>query len=161
MNVKILFIMLLISFNYSCSNHTSRREMKSDYIITQEEVIPNLKSAHISILNLIKKVENDYDTTYFKECSDWMLNRSLLSEILPYFTHISEHDFMYLYYVLPCEIVGKIKIDSIDYDLVINGGAYISLSHNGKTYYFGCSEDKCKDFFIETGGNPNRDLIQE
>ncbi|HYI78907.1 MAG TPA: hypothetical protein VEW65_14905, partial [Chryseolinea sp.] len=70
-------------------------------------------------------------------------------------------DMHYLYLTLPCEIRGSAKIDGVRYEMIINAGSYIALYNSDHRIYVGCSADSCRRFFIEQGGNSDRDIPDE
>ncbi|RFS19520.1 hypothetical protein DVR12_23075 [Chitinophaga silvatica] len=114
----------------------------------------DLQSAH---LHLGEISDSDEMASEYKK---WNLSSSEILTILRNGEAINSHDFSYLYYVLPCEMRGSAMIDSSMYSFKINAGSYFILSNADTSYYFGCSNIKCKKYFLMTGGSPVRDLGQ-
>ena len=111
----------------------------------------------VSIIS-INKEDTKEDDEFRTSCEKWTLDKAAIMKIVALSKPISSHDFMYLYYVLPCEIKGKLVVDNTTYDYIINAGSFMKLSYGDTTYYYDCSDKEIEKYFLSKGGNPKRDL---
>lgn len=91
-------------------------------------------------------------------CKDWKLNKKDIVQIMRSSVPINNHDFMYLYDVLPCLVEGTLQTGGKKYTYSVNAGSFMTLSNGDTTYYYGCSAKECEKYFLTTGGDPARDM---
>lgn len=107
----------------------------------------------INVLSADKKTHADSeDNEYLRKCETWELRESDIKRIVRFLKPIDQHDFSYLYYVLPCEFNGEIEVDNQTYSYVINAGAFMKLTNTDTTFIYGCDSRKCNKFFLVEGG---------
>jgi hypothetical protein len=105
-----------------------------------------------------KAVLKDSASEYRQMCAQWTLNNEQVLEIVGMSKIISGSEMHDLYYDLPCRFNSKIEIKGREYNVIINGGSFLYIYNELQQFYLGCSSDECKKYFLEQGGDRNRDI---
>jgi hypothetical protein len=127
-------------------------KLQEDTSIQQKPI--DLKAAkNINVLSADKRTGNDsVDIEYFKKCSMWTLSKNDIKTIMRFLKPIDNHEFHYVYYVLPCEMTGLMEIDNQKFTYVVNAGAYMKLRNSDTTFTYGCESKRCNKYFLVKGG---------
>ncbi len=100
----------------------------------------------------------DSTSEYKEACVNWRLDEEEITKIFTMSRVISGSEMHDLYYDLPCRIHGEVRIGKVLFNFMINGGSFAYVYNSNQNFYLGCSQEKCKDLFIEQGGNIERDV---
>lgn len=76
-----------------------------------------------------------------RTCRSWKLTESDVRQFFVNAVPISQADLHDFYYVLPCEYSGTMKIDGVQYEFAINGGAHGEIRKTfgrGELAMYGC-----------------------
>lgn len=107
----------------------------------------NFKSVAILKLNkpfvvlgeMDKASDEDYINAVKEACNAQIVQYFYKENIIKFFKKAKEYDHIPLaeYCTYPCEITGKVKLDSIIYDFELNEGGFATLKGRDKERYFG------------------------
>lgn len=126
-----------------------------------DSLVKIIKSGRDSILILSCSKKSNFDSIeneFYSKCKNWELNALTVKEILKRVVPITSHELHYLYYVLPCEMKGKLKINEEVFDYTLNAGSFVTLSNSDTTLIFGIKGKATEKFFLVNGGDSGNDL---
>jgi len=101
-------------------------------------------------IEVLSNHKNVRDTTAeeYTRCRSWNLNSKQIAFIIKKFDAMTSEGQYLSYSFYDCEIRGEIRIDNKKYMYWLGAGATLTLRHGNTTWYYGCSGDKCKQYFI-------------
>lgn len=136
-------------------NHTLEFHNIDTVLVDQIKVTrSNLQIVKIDTTATLK----DSTSEYKEACIQWKLDEEEIIKIFVLSKIISGSEIHDLYYDLPCRINGEVRIGKVLFNFIINGGSFVYVYNFDQKFYLGCSQEKCKEFFIEQGGNMARDV---
>lgn len=128
-------------------------EENSDTVLPIKKTIELHRAKNIDIISIEKRVEQDSgENDFSKKCKVWNLRKTDIEQIVRLSQLIDSHEFHYLYYVLPCELKGLLKIDNQQFHYTINAGAFVKLSNSDTTFILGYQKKNWRKFFLTEGG---------
>lgn len=144
-------IVFLITISCGDSKKVEERNNNSskEKILAQSPVLFDKEGA-VEILDF--KMTNDYpssekDTTI---CKSWNLSTNDIEKLINESEAINGPDWHHLFEHLPCSITGKLKQTNKTFGFQINGGAWMTITDNDTTLYYGYFKKDGDRLFIST-----------
>lgn len=113
---------------------------------------------NVSVLRL--EAINDYPSSQKDKtiCKTWELNENSIKTILRYIKPISNIRLDAQFSTLACNYKSTIEINGENYNLNINGGAWVEVTNSKLEGRIGCFNKKCLQYFLsEPWTPPNED----
>ena len=105
---------------------------------------------HVKLISFTRQAETHSDilASEKKECRKWFLDKKKIMEIFHSGKPISGTEWDLSYAVYPCFYTGKVAVNGVPGSYTINAGSYIILTLRDKTFYFGCTSQKIRKYFL-------------
>lgn len=153
MKNRVLIGVVIIIFSCQNSNKEEQAKISINQNKTSADTLPQnkedtnklslfepfQKKAKIEILTLRKTFDSSslFLKKYGDRCIQWNLSKQDISNIFSESKNMDGHEFHHYYDVLPCYFEGEARLENKLINYQINAGAFMILSFQDTTLYFG------------------------
>lgn len=123
-------------------------EQPNDTGLTKSKEMNLNQIRHIKVLSINKENREDSSSEDYRPCKEWLLTTRQIEFVIAKFEQMTSEKQYLLYSFYKCQISGEIKIDSSRYKYWIGAGGTLTLKNGDTTLYYGCSDKKCKEYFV-------------
>lgn len=106
------------------------------------------KKQNVYVTGSVEKVlQKSSDNTLTTACKRWDIDRDAIKTVFRLSDEYTEYPYSQ-FYQTPCDITGNLVIDGLKWHFSLNGGGIMTLSHENKTMYRGCSDTQCSPYIL-------------